>query len=645
MEWAAETPLKRDKAGNPAYKILAAKSDRVYLGKGGFGITYLAQCLGGEYKGSKVVIKTILAEHYNKPEFPQLKNDFFQEALKIRGCAHPHIVQVWDLFNEPIALKMSGQATAPQGFLNQLFAPAPAPAAIVSLELPCMVQEYIQGETLLHRIWRKQAPLPETDALKYIQQIGSALAVLHGQKSVHRDVKPDNIMLRKPEYQAVLIDFGLVRSTEVRTHTAYLTPGYAPPEQYNNQDDRSPKLDVYALAATLYVLLTGVDRAGYSRLEDSRTRGTCLYLGQPDPLQRPERWNPQISRQVADAIWQGMALNLEQRPPTMQDWLALMGLSLEVGTKPIVNAKVEPASVVPVVKPPVKEPSIVSLPPNTAPTVDARALLKRQRDPQIERQLHPPQPVPSSQKFSVNLPNGGGKLPFVPVPGGTLKMQDREGKIIHTVKLQPFYISQFPITQRQYQAIVGENPSRFQQDNPLDPEEQQKGLHYLDRPVEQVTWQNAKDFCKKLSQKIPELKGVSLPSETQWEWAARGAILSKGYTYAGSNNLDEVGWYGGSSGMSKGKTHPVGQLKGNELEIHDMSGNVWEWCLDNWASSPDELPADGTPLTSGENSSYRAVRGGSWRYGSDYCRSGYRNYGNPADSFDIRGFRVVVLLS
>ena len=269
MEWAAETPLKRDKAGNPAYKILAAKSDRVYLGKGGFGITYLAQCLGGEYKGSKVVIKTILAEHYNKPEFPQLKNDFFQEALKIRGCAHPHIVQVWDLFNEPIEIRTRGTATEPAGGLLDREAPAPV-ISVVQFDLPCMVQEYIRGETLFQRLHRKQAPLPETDALKYIQQIGSALAVLHGQKSVHRDVKPDNIMLRKPEYQAVLIDFGLVRSTEVRTHTAYLTPGYAPPEQYNNQDDRSPKLDVYALAATLYVLLTGVDRAGYSRLEDSR---------------------------------------------------------------------------------------------------------------------------------------------------------------------------------------------------------------------------------------------------------------------------------------------------------------------------------------------------------------------------------------
>ena len=356
-----------------------------------------------------------------------------------------------------------------------------------------------------------------------------------------------------------------------------------------------------------------------------------MYLGQPDPLQRPELWNPQISSRVADAIWQGMALNLEQRPPTMQDWLALMGLSLEVGTKPIVNAKVEPASVVPVVKPPVKEPSIVFPPPNTAPTVDARALRQRQ-----------PQPVASPKKFSVNLPNGGGKLPFVPVPGGTLKMQDREGKIIHTVKLQPFYISQFPITQRQYQAIVGENLSRFQQDKPLDPEEQQKGLHYLDRPVERVTWQNAKDFCKKLSQKIPELKGVSLPSETQWEWAARGATLSKGYTFAGSNKLDEVGWYGNNS---NGKTHPVGQLKGNELEIHDMSGNVWEWCLDNWASSPDELPADGTPLTSGGNSSYRAVRGGSWNYDSDNCRSGNRNFSPPDSSYNLQGFRVVLLLS
>ena len=127
---------------------------------------------------------------------------------------------------------------------------------------------------------------------------------------------------------------------------------------------------------------------------------------------------------------------------------------------------------------------------------------------------------------------------------------------------------------------------------------------------------------------------VSLPSETQWEWAARGATKSKGYTHAGSNHLDEVGWY---SNNTKSKTHPVGQLKDNKLEIHDMSGNVWEWCKDNWTSSSNVLKADGTPSTSGGS---HALRGGSWHYDSSNCAVSYRNYFNS--SFYYIGFRVVL---
>jgi formylglycine-generating enzyme required for sulfatase activity/uncharacterized coiled-coil DUF342 family protein len=231
---------------------------------------------------------------------------------------------------------------------------------------------------------------------------------------------------------------------------------------------------------------------------------------------------------------------------------------------------------------------------------------------------------------SVTLPNNGGTLELIAVPGGTVVMEGG-----HRVQLKPFLMSKYPITQRQYQAIIGKNPSHFK-DQELKPEETRKGLQKLDRPVECVSWQDAVNFCKQLAQKVPELKGVSLPSETQWEWAARGATLSKGYEYAGSNDVNEVAWYDQNS---NGKTHPVGQRKPNELGLYDMSGNVWEWCQDVWNDNTNVLPADGTPLTRGD-SSVHAVRGGSWVNEARYTRSAYRDWW--VNWYNFNGFRVLL---
>ena len=187
-------------------------------------------------------------------------------------------------------------------------------------------------------------------------------------------------------------------------------------------------------------------------------------------------------------------------------------------------------------------------------------------------------------------------------------------------------MGKYTVTQRQYQAVMNNNPAYFTGD--------------LDRPVESVTWNEAVSFCDRLGE--IDGKKVQLPSETQWEWAARGATESKGYTYAGSNDLDEVGWYDENSNDT---THPVGQKAPNELGLYDMSGNVWEWCQDNWTSNANVLPQDGTPLTNGGDNDYRAVRGGSWSYGADVCRSGIRYGSNPDGSYGSQGFRVVLLLS
>ena len=236
---------------------------------------------------------------------------------------------------------------------------------------------------------------------------------------------------------------------------------------------------------------------------------------------------------------------------------------------------------------------------------------------------HPPTPSPKRGEGEPNLnnqtldlPNNGGKLELIAVPSGTLVM-----KGVHRVQLQSFLMGKYPVTQRQYQAVIGKNPSHF------------KGN--LECPVEQVKWTDAIDFCIKLSKILKQT--IDLPSETQWEWAARDATKSKGFKYAGSNNLDEVGWYLDNSGR---KTHPVGQKNPNELGLYDMSGNVWEWCKDVWNSNSNVLPTDGTPLNSG-NSSCHSVRGGAWSNNSSDCAISYR-YGIDSGLINL-GFRVVLL--
>ncbi|MCR5454110.1 MAG: formylglycine-generating enzyme family protein [Bacteroidales bacterium] len=166
-----------------------------------------------------------------------------------------------------------------------------------------------------------------------------------------------------------------------------------------------------------------------------------------------------------------------------------------------------------------------------------------------------------------------------------------------------FYIGKYPVTQAQWQAVMDSNPSYF------------KGA---DNPVECVSWNNCQDFVKKLNSKTG--RKFRLPKEAEWEYAARGGNRTNNYTYSGSNNLDEVGWF---SVNSDRKTHPVGQKKPNELGIYDMSGNVWEWCGD----------------TSG---SYRVVRGGSWIYGDSFCAVSCRSIYDPDNRYSYSGFRLVM---
>ncbi len=214
---------------------------------------------------------------------------------------------------------------------------------------------------------------------------------------------------------------------------------------------------------------------------------------------------------------------------------------------------------------------------------------------------------------------------MIPVKGGAFTMgspkneKDRSyDETEHQVTLSDFLIGKYPVTQRLWKEIMGNNPSQFKGD---------------DLPVETVSWGDVQEFLKKLNARYPGHR-YRLPTEAEWEYAARGGNLSKGFIYAGSNNIDEVAWYTGNSGS---KTHPVGQKKANELELYDMSGNVWEWCADWYGDYPSQPQTDPAGPDSGAR---RVRRGGSWHFDPQFCRVAYRSHWLPGERNSNLGFRL-----
>lgn len=195
-------------------------------------------------------------------------------------------------------------------------------------------------------------------------------------------------------------------------------------------------------------------------------------------------------------------------------------------------------------------------------------------------------------------------------------------KPMHKVTLSHFAIAETEVTQALWTAIMGDNPSYRRGDN---------------LPVEQISYQDGLDFIDKLNKATG--RNFRMPTEAEWEYAARGGQKSKGYKFSGSNNLDEVANFADNS---HGNTQPVGSKKSNEIGLYDMSGNVWEWCSD-WFSeyTNEDLVNPIGPITGTE----RCLRGGSWYSISRYCRVTNRHYNDPDVRYDYyRGMRLAYSL-
>ena len=231
----------------------------------------------------------------------------------------------------------------------------------------------------------------------------------------------------------------------------------------------------------------------------------------------------------------------------------------------------------------------------------------------------PTAPVPSQknvEKFTVK----GVTFEMVRVDGGSFMMGSDNGykdeKPVHSETVGTFYIGKTEVTQALWTAVMGSNPSYH------------KGQSL---PVEEVSWDDCQEFIDRLNRITGQ--NFRLPTEAEWEYAARGGNRSRGYEYSGSNNIESVGWHDGNSGNS---THPVGNKLDNELGLYDMSGNVREWTSDLWSSDYSSY------RNGGSSGSYRVSRGGSYNYYAKNCRSANRGLNDSSYRYRSLGFRLAL---
>ena len=267
-------------------------------------------------------------------------------------------------------------------------------------------------------------------------------------------------------------------------------------------------------------------------------------------------------------------------------------------------------------------------------------------------------PVPSAGRTDTRPDN------MVLVTGGAFTMGCKDGrdkdcydweKPAHSVRVSSFYIGKYEVTNAEFVRFLnakgnqteggaewidlsgtyGNEKCRIYKSGSSFAVE--KG--YENYPVIYVSWFGANAYCAWMSEQSG--KKYRLPTEAEWEYAARGGEKSGNYRYSGSNTLTDVGWFDDNSG---GKIHPVGGLKANELEIYDMSGNVWEWCADDWHSDYKTAPSDGSAWIDNPRGTHRVHRGGSWNYDARRCRAAFRGINAPGYRNFNLGFRLALSL-
>ncbi len=495
-----------------------------------------------------------------------------------------------EIFHEPLLMAEIAGEWVPEPLDYGYFDNAQQARAFFVTEY---IDDAIDGEAWLE----KNGHLNVKTALPVALQIAQGLQIAHQAGIFHLDLKPANLLLiqTKKEIAVKIIDFGLSQVAnslrdEVagqKTRTGLTTFGqaifgtldYAPPEQqgYIQFGKPSAKSDIFAFGKTLYRLLTGEMplEVEPEALEDSPNWYKLLYsCTRTNPAKRPQS--------VEELIRLLKAIEAVSETKTTE-------------TSEIQQGKLFQFEIV---------------------TVNNKGKITHREEKQANYQTE-------------DLGNGV-TLEMVYIPGGTFTMGSTEydsEKPPHSVTVQPFFMAKYPVTQAQWKAVMGKNPSYFKGEK---------------RPVETVSWDDVVKFCQRLSEKTG--KAYRLPSEAEWEYACRAGTTTP--FYFGETITTDLANYNGDytyasepEGVYRGETTDVGNFPPNSFGLYDMHGNVWEWCADNWHNNYKGAPSDGSVWGKG-NSGQPVIRGGSW----DSCPGFVRAAGRLRGSHDYRyggvGFRL-----
>ena len=538
-----------------------------------------------------------------------------------------------------------------------------------------LVQEFIEGETLSQELDRGK--LSTTATIQVLREILIGLSFVHAENTIHRDLKPDNIIRRSSDNALVLIDFGAVKEVRQTTLTTpnartlasigFGTEGYMPSEQAMGY----PKLasDIYAVGAIGIECLTGKEPHELFDEELLEFKWTHLYRDsnpRVDPLISPlvmvlnkmlqqrhlDRYaNASEALVSINGILLGRDLVPEKKSSlqllpsqklasifnrssiSRSTFLKLIGIGSFGAIGSFSIAKIIQQSDSDVNQ---------QINSDTVPTIDRLATLTFTSIKLNNYGDIIDQPQARAQIFQEDLGNGV-LLTMIQIPPGTFMMgspdleegQENSEQPQHPVNVSTFYLGQTQITQAQWTAIFPERHGNFGSNSQA--------------PIDSISWLDAIEFCDQLSTKTG--REYRLPTESEWEYACR-ATTTNPFAYGDTIspsivNYDGLRPYGRIvKGTCRDKSTPVATFPPNLFGLYDMHGNLWEWCLDEWFANYDDAPKDGIArgdLVTRDENKQRVVRGGSWFSSGKICRSASRTSLPASYRHNHYGFRVVCM--